>query len=203
MLIRCIFQFELQVIAIDPDIERLQIARTKYSASNIEYRVGGAESIPMGDYDIIYSSNVLHWCKDKDLVFKQISKTLKIGGQLGIIVTGTKDYNIGEILFQPTDLLLDPAHRQHMMDQIHPFSPRLITNLATSHGFEIMYLNEHWQKWKFEDIQKLIKFYLTNWKYQGVFAENDFDLGAIEKHFRGREIVVNIPYITAVAKKMK
>ena len=121
----------------------------------------------MGDYDIIYSSNVLHWCKDKDLVFKQISKTLKIGGKLSIVVTGTK-YNICDNIFSPTDLTLDPAHRQHIIDQIYPFTPRMITNLATCNGFEIEYLGEHWHEWKFEDIQKLIEFYLVNWNIQPV-----------------------------------
>ena len=44
---------EGKVVAVDPDGERLKIAREKYSASNIEYIQGDDKTFPPGQYDSI------------------------------------------------------------------------------------------------------------------------------------------------------
>ena len=55
----------MQVVGIDIDVERLEVAREKYSASNIEYLEGNAQDIPkVGGiklYDCVFSNFVLHW----------------------------------------------------------------------------------------------------------------------------------------------
>ena len=76
-----------QVIAIDPDVERLEIARMKHGAPNLTYYEGSAYEIPGTDYDYVFSNYVLHWIKDKDLVFKQVSKALKKGGEFAFTCT--------------------------------------------------------------------------------------------------------------------
>ena len=191
----------LQVIGIDPDTDRLEVARRKYSASNIEYLTGRAENIPGVGYDIIFSSNVLHWCKDKNLVFEKISGCLKKNGKLGFIITGTTNYDLGTILFSPEELMLNPKHRQHMMSQIHP-SPTEIAQLTSKNGLALEYLKEEWQEWKFEDAKKLIEFYLTNFQYKGVFDRSDFNTEAIKKYYGEREFSFSIPYITVIAQKI-
>ena len=72
------------VVGIDPDEERLKVAREKHTASNLKYLNGIAENIPGTDYDLVFSNHVIHWCKDKDLVFKQVHKSLKKGGEVCI-----------------------------------------------------------------------------------------------------------------------
>ena len=57
---------EGQVVAIDPDTERLKIAREKHDA----------------DYDLIFSNFVFHHLKNKEPVFQQAQKMLKRGGLL-------------------------------------------------------------------------------------------------------------------------
>ena len=59
----------------------MSLAKKMYTADNLEYYEGKAEDIPGTDYDIVFSNYVLHWCMDKDLVFKQVSKCLKKGGK--------------------------------------------------------------------------------------------------------------------------
>lgn len=75
---------EGKVVGIDPDQERLKIAREKYPANNIRYLEGRAESIP-GDlmYDYIFSNFVLHYCENKDKVLEQVGTRLKQGGKFG------------------------------------------------------------------------------------------------------------------------
>ena len=77
--------FLLEVVGIDPDLERLQIAREKYSADNIEYLEGRGENIPGSDYDIVFSNYVLNWSDKKEEIFSQAYKCLKAGGKLGFV----------------------------------------------------------------------------------------------------------------------
>ena len=77
---------EGKVVAIDPDVERLSLAKKMYTADNLEYYEGKAEDIQGTDYDIVFSNHVIHWCMDKDLVFQQVSKSLKKGGKFAFTV---------------------------------------------------------------------------------------------------------------------
>lgn len=45
---------EGRVVAVDPDGERVKLAREKYSASNVEYIQGNDKTFPSGEYDIIF-----------------------------------------------------------------------------------------------------------------------------------------------------
>ena len=73
------------IIAIDPDAQRLAYARENYSATNLHYLDGSVNSIPGNDYDLVFSSCVLHWIEDKDSVFKHVSRCLKSGGRFGFV----------------------------------------------------------------------------------------------------------------------
>ena len=57
------------VVAVDPDGERLKIAREKYSASNIEYTQADDKTFPPGQCDLIFSNIVIHWISDKKALF--------------------------------------------------------------------------------------------------------------------------------------
>ena len=70
---------EGKVVAVDPDGERLKIARMKYSASNIEYIEADDKTFPTGQYDLVFCNTVLHWIKDKEGAFKRIYRNLRPG----------------------------------------------------------------------------------------------------------------------------
>ena len=57
---------EGQVVGINPDTERLKIAKEKHSAPNIVYLEADAEHLPGEDYDLLFSNCVLHWVKTKN-----------------------------------------------------------------------------------------------------------------------------------------
>ena len=71
-----------QVVAIDLDTKRLTVASRKNTANNLSFVEGSAEVIPGRDYDLIFSNHVLHWCRDRSLIFSQISSSLKPGGRV-------------------------------------------------------------------------------------------------------------------------
>ena len=68
------------VVAVDPDGERLAIARVRYPSNNIEYIQADDQSFPAGEYDIIFSNLVIHWIDDKKAVFNRVYANLRPGG---------------------------------------------------------------------------------------------------------------------------
>ena len=72
-----------EVIAVDPDGERLKIAQEKHGRGNIEYVNKDAATFPVGPaYDLVFSNLVLHWVKDKDAVIGRAYESLKPSGRL-------------------------------------------------------------------------------------------------------------------------
>ena len=70
-----------KVIAVDPDGERLKIAREKYARDNIEYVSGNDATFPEGPYDLVFANQVIHWVTDKDALFGRVYQSLKSGGR--------------------------------------------------------------------------------------------------------------------------
>ena len=71
---------EGKVVAVDPDGERLKIARKEYSSSNIEYIETDNKTFPLGQYDIIFYNTVIHWISDKEALLNRLFQNLRPGG---------------------------------------------------------------------------------------------------------------------------
>jgi ubiquinone/menaquinone biosynthesis C-methylase UbiE len=73
---------EGKVVAVDPDGERLKIAREKYSASNVEYIQADDKTFPPGQYDVIFSNRIeIHRISDKKALFSRVHQNLCPGGR--------------------------------------------------------------------------------------------------------------------------
>lgn len=174
----------------------MQVAKEKYPASNLEYKEGSGEDIPGGDYDIVFSNCVIHWCTDKDLVFKQVAKSLKSGGKFGFVITA--DFDVVSTLFPPEELF-SPECRQHLIDQIHLLPTNDLLSLLISNNFILKFFKEHLREWKFTDVHKLIEFHMTHMK--GVFDKTHFNIEALKKFYGEEEIIIKVPYITIIADR--
>jgi SAM-dependent methyltransferase len=78
-----------RVVGVDMTPEMLAKARasaTAIGASNVEFREGHAESLPVeeGWADVVISNGVVNLCPDKLQVFREMHRVLRPGGRLQI-----------------------------------------------------------------------------------------------------------------------
>lgn len=76
-------------IGIDMTDEMLELARRNADAagaSNVEFRKGTIESLPVEDatVDVVISNCVINLAADKDSVFREIARVLRPGGRVGV-----------------------------------------------------------------------------------------------------------------------
>lgn len=77
------------VIGVDMTPEMVRLAREnarKSGYSNVEFRLGEIEHLPVADssIDVIISNCVINLSLDKDKVFKEAYRVLKVGGRLSV-----------------------------------------------------------------------------------------------------------------------
>ena len=78
-----------RAIGVDMTDEMLALARRNADdagASNVEFRKGTIEALPVGDstVDVVISNCVINLASDKRAVFAEIARVLKPGGRMGV-----------------------------------------------------------------------------------------------------------------------
>ena len=112
---------EGKVVAVDPDGERLKIAREKYSASNIKYIQADDKTFPSGQYDVVFANQVIHWIPDQKAVLKRVYDNLKLGGHFVFSTDIDKsDEERGEE-YQLMDKLLGPGGFHKILSRVMTF----------------------------------------------------------------------------------
>ena len=76
-----------KVIGVDMTLEMIEKAKVnagKLNISNVEFRLGEIEKIPVSDssVDVVISNCVINLSPDKPAVFKEIHRTLRLGGRI-------------------------------------------------------------------------------------------------------------------------
>ena len=127
---------EGRVVAVDPDEERLKIAREKYSANNIEYIQADDKTFPAGQYDLIFCNVVIHWIPDKESLFKRVYMNLHPGAQF-TFTTSDGEIAIPAIGRRFFDEVVGPDFLQQLFSEVcmYPTAVECKT-LASATGFE-------------------------------------------------------------------
>ena len=173
---------EGKVVAVDPDGERLKIAREKYSANNIEYIHGDDQTFPVGQYDVIFSNLVIHWISDKRALFQRVYENLRPGGCFAF-TTVNAYFPLPEIGKKLFDTLVGPSYLQSMVhDKMMPWNESEYKALASSTGFSKIstVVIPHYLKW--DNLDHYINS-MYGW-FQGVFDPTQFDRDALNEFKR-------------------
>ena len=174
---------EGKVVAIDPDVERLKLAREKYPASNLEYHEGRAQNIPGTDYDIVFANYILHWCEDKDLVFQQVSKSLKPGGKFAFSVCLELDKDF----FGPTEHYSAEFMQAVSTELFFPMSMDEYLSIALSHNYKIIYSTKNESRDEFNNVFEFVDFLRMH--SRNSFDESHFHTDAMKSYYDEGKIV--------------
>ena len=191
---------EGQIVAIDPDVERLKIAKDKHNAENIRYLEGSSKNLPggEGEFDIVFSNYVIHWIKDKAEVFRDVAEVLKKGGRFGF--TTINSFDIVKECLTPAEMF-SPECRDAIMNSTHTIHLDDYKSIFSSHNYEVVCLKEHVQRLKFSDIAELIAFYIATLTH-GRFDRSHFNIEAMRGHYGEGEVVMNVPLLSIVIQEM-
>lgn len=76
------------ISAIDPSEKTIEFAKSKQSASRIDYRQGDAMSLPFGDdeYDVAVMALVIQYVADRAKAMSEISRVVRKGGTIAAYV---------------------------------------------------------------------------------------------------------------------
>ena len=170
---------EGKVVAVDPDGERLKIAREKHSAPNINYIQADDQTFPSGQYDVIFSNIAIHWISDKTALFKRVYDNLTPGG-LFAFTTANGHLPIPKIGQKLFDTLVGPNFLPWITQEKMIFwNASEYETLASNTGFThaSMEITPDYPKWSSLD-DYIDSMY--GW-FQGQFDPEQFDRGALEE----------------------
>ena len=129
---------EGKVIGIDPDKERIQLARQSHSEmKNLSFVEGSASNFPQivtQSFDIIFSNYALHWIPDKQQAFKNMFESLNVGGKIALHYSS---------YIPPWDVRafeeLNPENAEHICRKLYQCeSKAMIEQYCSSVGFKII-----------------------------------------------------------------
>ena len=128
---------EGKVVAVDPDVDRIQVAlKSHTSVKNLVFLEGSASNFPrMGTeaYDIIFCNYVLHWIPDKEELFKNMFSSLKPTGKIALQYSDHMP-----TLYDHAYRELNPENITRIID-MHYFESRSgVENICKAAGFDIV-----------------------------------------------------------------
>ena len=142
-----------RVVGVDPDKERIKIARKKNKHENITFLVADGETFPEDQYDVVFCNVVMGSIENKQPVFNRVSKNLRTGGQfvLGIYLC------LDPLVVEMTQLM-GPEGEQ-AMKMWHHVPAEVYEDLATSNGFIVTKKEEDELVYSYPNIDAVIR----NW----------------------------------------
>ena len=134
-----------QVIAVDPDKERIDIAKKSNVHPNVSYLVGDGENFPEDLYNLIFCNYVMPLIEDKEVVFRKVSQNLNPDGGMFLLITPTAQ----PVPTKEISRLMGPEGEAAINRFIYSeCSPEVYDAYAGANGLKVIF--------KEEDVDKLV-----------------------------------------------
>ena len=165
-------------MAVDPDEERLKIARMKYSKVNIEYIQADDQTFPSAQYHAIFANAVIHWIRDKEALFKRVYDNLCPGGHFAFTAPDSF-FPIPEIGTKVFDTLVHPGFLHQMFyDKMSLLSESEYKSLPCISRFTEITTMVKSVDLEWDDLDSYIES-MYGW-FQGEFDPKSFDKNLLE-----------------------
>ena len=163
-----------KVVAVDPDADRIALAKKNNARHNIEYLVANDQSFPGEGYDLIVSIHVIHWIKDKRAALTNIYNKLAPGGSLGFVTyNGTPHHP--QAISKGLSILVSPDFEYDLVYRRMTFEKeQYYETTATTVGFETVATKTVPKEKQFESISEFLVFWAA-------VSHGGFDVSAISK----------------------
>ena len=182
-----------KVIAIDPDVERLTLARVKYPATNLVYIKGSAENLPGESYDVVFSNIVFQWVKDLDLVFQQAYRVLIEGGKFAFtFVTGAPQR------FLDTEIY-SMEIKKKFCEIFFWRNEADIHQLSSKYNFEMVYMEKRTTNFVHQNVSDMIENFMGI--LHGSFDTSHFNVEAMRNRYGDGQVVIQDPVLSVILQK--
>ena len=122
------------VLGVDPDRQRIELARAKITKHNVTFVEADGETYPEGQYDLVFSNYVLNWIEDKEAVFKRVYNNLRPGGQFAFTLCQALPPLYAEIVGT-----MEQERAQIHFGKLFFLTPNQLEELATKTGYKVTY----------------------------------------------------------------
>ncbi len=170
---------EGQVVAVDPDAERIKVAKRDNSRPNIQYSVANDQTFPGEHYDLIVSTHVIHWIKNKQALFNRLYSKLAPGGSFGF-VTYDGPPNHPQIVSQALGVLVTQSFEETMFNTLKFEKKEVYEGLAKPAGFEVACIKVDHKEKSFVSVDEFLEFW--SGVSHGVFSVSDVDEKKLDKY---------------------
>ncbi len=160
---------------------------------NLVFVDGSAECFPEGPYDLILANHVLHWVRNKELVFKNVHDNLTAGGQFAFVAV-EKQPQIAIELATLIGKLKDLDHYCHFTDDYE--------KIATKCNLSVEFKDTVLRKVSFPAINSFLEWASTS--TGGLLDHSLIDpraLADFKKSFKGQPVHFDVPHIYMISRK--
>ena len=186
-----------QVIGVDPDKERLEVARRNNKFTNLTFVEGDSATFPDDQYDLIFCHYATDLIKDKETLYRRVYKNLRPGGQFACVAILQQSQLALEVIE-----LMEPKERKEM-DELFSFcTAERYDELAEINGFTVTLKENDVDIIPCETPESI----LTGWKgiSHGIFDPEKVDQERLEKFkqkYRGQQMEWRLPVVRYVLTK--
>ena len=121
-----------RVLGVDPDSERIKVAKMNVRATNVTFLEASGESFPEDQYDVVFSNIVMGSIENKQAVFERVSKNLCPGGKFVLGV-----YLSLDLLVKELTKLMGPEREKVIAEMWHHVPAKVYEDLAQLSGLVV------------------------------------------------------------------